>query len=159
MLPEKQCDYLLALYTEGEGVAAGSGPAKSRFGVFIYIHCFLVALMIPLSFLLIYFTEFGTTLQLGFLLLFLVYAIFISAYFIRKGSRVRNFPFIITLLLLLIAVSYATTAFTESRSITIAAIILCFVIWFMAGRKMKMKYVSTSSAVGIIFVVLYAILQ
>ena len=71
LLPEQYCDYLLALYTEGEGGHPHSRPA--RFAWMKWIRIFfilLICLLLPAGVLVIYFTELSFVLQILLLAVF-----------------------------------------------------------------------------------------
>ncbi|WP_339228146.1 hypothetical protein NSQ77_00040 [Oceanobacillus sp. FSL K6-2867] len=77
LLPETYCDYLLALYTNGEAHSEEvDNKVKTRQWTIInVIHLLLALLMVPFSLLVLYFTEFDSFLQLVILLLFFSYLI------------------------------------------------------------------------------------
>lgn len=73
LLPDTYCDYLLALYTKGE--SDDFSKSSSFQTVIPILQLVLCTLLLPFSFLVIYFTRFEDVLQLTILFLFLIYAI------------------------------------------------------------------------------------
>jgi hypothetical protein len=104
LLPEKYCDYLLALYTNGQDLydEAKVSNARDRWSPVITIHFILLLFMIPFSFLVVYFTEFHSLLQLVILIVFLVYSIWVYVYYRKNGYEYVPVALIVTLLLLLL---------------------------------------------------------
>lgn len=78
LLPDQQCDFLLALYTNGEKVTKIPGKSKMNIShesrMIKMMQLIILLLLLPFSFLVLYFTEFHSYLQLGILALFFSYA-------------------------------------------------------------------------------------
>lgn len=70
MLPEHYCDYLLTLYTEGNGVEENT-ISKKRSG--FLLSSLLFFSFIPITIFLLYFTELSFILQMAISLIFLIF--------------------------------------------------------------------------------------
>ncbi|MFG6121087.1 hypothetical protein [Thalassobacillus sp. B23F22_16] len=83
LLPESYCDYLLALYTQGEGLTHPSpGPRQ-----WVIVTRIMIAfLMLPISFLVIYFTETAFIMQTGILSIFVLGTGLTAVYLYNKKS-------------------------------------------------------------------------
>ncbi|MRG86619.1 hypothetical protein [Salinibacillus xinjiangensis] len=82
MLPDVYCDYLIALYSEGQGIDHKKKKARpKRFSkLLMIVDLIFLLLLIPFSFLIIHFTEINLGLQIGLLILLLTIGI-IHLYF------------------------------------------------------------------------------
>ncbi len=159
MLPERYCDYLLALYTNGEELEDGENESVTlqRRKPFIITSILLLFLMIPFSFLMIYFTEFHSLLQLTVLLLFGFYSIWLYRQFSRKQYDFIYFPLIASLLLLLLFTMEASRLFTQNQSILATVIVVNFILWLSISIVKKIKLLQALSISCIIFTLLYII--
>src|SRR5690625_4344381 len=71
LLPEEQCNFLLALYTQGEGQERHLQTTYKR--PFI-IYLLLLILLIPFSIIITNFTQISLTLQIILMILFLSFS-------------------------------------------------------------------------------------
>lgn len=150
LLPEQYCNFLLALYTEGEQIN-GKEAGKRSFNWSI-LFTYFPLLLIPIG-IFIYFTELSFFLQTtlyGFLVLF---GSVTSFYFFRK-TNYFFIPMISTaLLVLLCSVDIVTYLFPNSQESLYSIIFLNCVAWFVIGRKAKLLYFMISSVLGILVLV------
>ncbi|GGN66146.1 MULTISPECIES: hypothetical protein [Oceanobacillus] len=157
LLPEHYCDFLLALYTEGEEATTIEQQRKgtSFTKVVERFQIALLYLLLPFSFIVIYFTEFHVNLQLVILFLLLSYSVAVAIYYKNKRAVYFHSAFIISLFLgLLLSLSISNLWFIQP--IAAALVIVCnFIFWIFAGYKLKSKYIAFIGALGVIFVFLY----
>ncbi|MCM3599548.1 hypothetical protein M3175_02315 [Robertmurraya korlensis] len=147
LLPEQYCNFLLALYTEGEqvnGKKAGKRSIKSKFFL-----AYTSLLLIPIG-IFIYFTELSFFLQTTLYALLLLFGFGASFYFFRKATEFIV-PMISTALIaLLCSVDFVTYAFPNSAVSLYAIIILNCIAWFIIGRKAKLLSFIISSILGLL---------
>ncbi len=147
LLPETQCDFLLALYTQGED---NNESADNKKNTFLYIQLILLTLMVPFSFLVVYFTQFDIILQLSILVLFSGYAIWTSRYLYTRRINYVHLSIIVLLVLLLMITDLITNILQLNQYVTIFMFSLNFLGWFVLSRKLKYNYLLISSIVAII---------
>ncbi|MEN2765963.1 hypothetical protein [Ornithinibacillus xuwenensis] len=149
LLPEVQCDFLLALYTQGNGeVTKRKAPKNS----ILYIQLFLLVMMVPFSFLVVYFTQFNSILQLGILLAFIGYATWIFLLYNKRKNVYRHLAIIIFLAMILITSDFLSTTVDLNQLFTVLVILLNFVGWYLLGRSLHLKYLKIASVLALIIV-------
>jgi hypothetical protein len=150
LLPEQYCNFLLALYTEGDQVnrkKVGKGSNKRKFFL-----AYTPLLMIPIG-IFIYFTELSFFLQMALYALLLLFGFGASFYFFRKTIDFIV-PMISTALLaLLCSVDLVTYFFPDNHASLYAIIILNCLAWFIIGKKAKLLYFSISSILGLLLLI------
>ncbi|SFA95817.1 hypothetical protein SAMN04488577_1747 [Bacillus sp. cl95] len=153
MLPEQYCNYLLALYTEGEGETQTDQKKHSiltRNAISYLIHL----LILSISLFVIYFTELSFILQMGILTSLLVVSISLFFYYIRIRNK-NHFAIISTLLLLLVTTVEAGSAVQAHKALVLYAITLVnCLLWMGLGKNLKLIYLSVSGVAGLILLVI-----
>ncbi|MBT2690448.1 hypothetical protein J7I93_20040 [Bacillus sp. ISL-47] len=148
MLPDQYCDYLLALYTEG------NQPKEKKIGMMVNIINLIFLLLIPISVFLIYFTELSIILQTAFLSLFVFAGILAVFYFSRKRISF-HLPIISTAFILLIgSVALASGLSGESHFILYFALFLNCLLWLVSGWKLSLPYFWISGTFGFLLTVI-----
>ncbi|ANB56420.1 putative membrane protein [Anoxybacillus sp. B7M1] len=148
LLPEQYCDYLLALYTEGDRSSAQT--AVRRAGAWLHIFfILLICLLLPISVLAIYFTELSFVLQM-LLLSFFILLCFIGIWKWRKEARLVHLPLIIgAFLVFLASVHLSDYYFPKNKPISALVIFLNCALWLVFGLRMRLLYLTISGVVGI----------
>ncbi|WP_430785216.1 hypothetical protein VBD025_10540 [Virgibacillus flavescens] len=160
MLPAVYCDYLLALYTNGE-TTSEEMELKSTYKrgtVFKIVHVTLLILMLPLALLIMYTTYFSTYLQVGILLLFIVYSFWQSRQLKLGQEFFYSLSFTILLLLVFVTSIFLSNTYILSSWITQLIIMLNFIGWFILGRKMNINYLTVASIFGILLAGIFFVL-
>lgn len=134
LLPEQQCHYLLALYSEGEDELPKQHETKrAKMVPFILFtqFCFLISVFI------LYFTDFESSLQIGLLTLLVTLTFF--TWFKRRNHAMESgiHLLMLTMILFVFFLYYSFSTWTELPSQ--AVIFLFSVIWIWLGLKMKQK--------------------
>jgi hypothetical protein len=147
MLPEHYCDFLLALYTKGNGLQGQSQKSRLRKNVL------LLLILIPIGIFLFYFTELSLTLQIVFGLFLIIMGILLTLYSAKRGMLFQ-IPLIITAFLLLFVSVQITVIHTSDDSfmLYIVLAINCF-IWIFTGLKLKQIYFTISGTAGLILLI------
>ncbi|WP_330948611.1 hypothetical protein [Virgibacillus sp. MG-45] len=163
LLPEMYCDFLLALYTNGEASTFEDEEkiSNQRMGTWTMkkgLQFFLLVLLVPFSFLVIYFTQFQLVLQLSILLLFFGF----SGWMLNNYKHVRDSSFHIALVVMLILFLIISDFFVKQLDLgsAVSAIIVLFhfIFWFWISRKLRLNYLMISSFIGLFIAVGYLIL-
>lgn len=159
LLPEHYCDFLLALYTEGEGVeelnkkiGTNRGFPKRYLERFQII---LLFLLLPFSFVVIYFTELQVHLQLIIISLFLSYSIWVGYNFREESRFYLHFSFIVSLFLLLSFTLLLVQITAQEAMFTVIGILFNFLIWILLGLYYKFYYLIIAGVFGIGFTFIY----
>lgn len=155
LLPETYCDYLLALYTQGENSSRNETTIIQN--IITTMQILLCMILLPFSFLVIYFTKFEPILQLVILILFITYAFWTYWYLTKRKHRFGPLTLIIALFIVLLLSIFLTNLLVNNSVVTFLIIIVNFVIWFYTGRKGNVLYLKYSSIIGIIFTIFYTI--
>ncbi|QED48669.1 hypothetical protein [Cytobacillus dafuensis] len=153
LLPEQYCDYLLALYTEGNQQEEMEGSGKNK--NFFWENHYLFLLLIPLSVFLIHFTELSIILQMTFSLLFVFTAILFTFYFFRKGILLQIPLFVAALIILLASVEFFSSVYPDSPLLLYFNLIINCIIWMITGWKLKLPSFSISGILGFILIVIF----
>lgn len=158
LLPDTYCDFLLALYTEGNDVEIEMSSQKSHINTFfhIFLHGLLLVLLTAML-LVIYFTELSFVLQISLVFFCLVCSIFVTAYFIRKRVFFQvplSLIFLETLIATLSVVDYTTSG--DPFWIGTTVVINCL-LWIVSGSVYRVLYLLISGIVGLMIFILITI--
>ena len=147
MLPEHYCDFLLALYTKGNGLQDQSQKSRLRKNIL------LLFIFIPIGIFLFYFTELSLTLQIVFGFILIIMGILLTFYSAKRGMLFQ-IPLIMTAFLLLFVSVQITVIHTSDDSfmLYIVLAINCF-IWIFTGLKLKQIYFTISGIAGLILLI------
>lgn len=157
LLPEVYCDFLLALYTNGD-VEKGVMTKRTNWNISIVIQLVLLLLLIPFSFLVIYFTQFHTILQLCILLLFIIYASWVFIRLKRSSDPLLHIPLVVLLVLLLFTTIYLSELFSFNDKLKLSIVVGNFFVWLFISFKSRIKYLLLISIIGLIGAILFNIL-
>ncbi|MCC3356693.1 hypothetical protein [Bacillus sp. REN16] len=146
LLPEAYCNFLLSLYTEGEGVepTKTTAPAKNKTTISILG----IGLLLPVLFLVTYFTEISPILQMVINFIFIIIC---TLGLIRN----RNNPFfvhigsvILALFILLLSVNVSDLLFKGHEYYLFGIILLNCFCWVIVGIFSKKKYFLITGILG-----------
>lgn len=147
ILPEKYCDYLLALYSEGdlEQQMATALPKKQT--RFFLIEIFISLILIT-ALIVNYFTEVQSAMQMSLFTFFICLLLGIT-YYQHKKQKSLLYPFIAAAFVLLLMSVRACELFFSSQTLMLYVILLsnCF-IWLIVGRKMSYLYFTVAGWLG-----------
>jgi hypothetical protein len=158
LLPETYCDFLLALYTEGNQndieITSQKEQKRKAITVFqVFLYGWLLMLL-PAMLLVIYFTELSFILQMTIVAFFLVSSLVVTAYFIRKRAFFQV-PLSITFIQLLIVSLSIIEKITNGDRLWIGgAVVVNCLLWILVGRKYQVIYLQISGSVGLIIFIL-----
>ncbi|HEY4602660.1 MAG TPA: hypothetical protein VIG73_15465 [Cerasibacillus sp.] len=156
ILPESYCDYLINLYSKGEPVERGENKSLRSGGQpLLLIQLSLITLMIPFSFLVIYFTEFHPLMQTGILSLFIAYALWLFYDLKKHQIKWLYVPLLALLFLILFSTEYIGQLIITDHWVSGIIIVLNFSAWYILGKKTKLKYVKYSGIIGLLMTCIY----
>lgn len=150
MLPEKYCDYLIALYSEGDGQEKKHQLPQPATLLFAFIGLIFVAVVI-----VNYFTELGGTLQIAFYLFCMLLLIGII-FFNQNNGNLRTATLLaLAFILVLATVSMWKKLAPGNSFILYLGLIVNCLLWLFAGVKMRMLYFTLAGSFGILVVFFY----
>lgn len=149
LLPEQYCDFLLALYTEGNRDDVEQ-PTKQVPAWAIRVTMIMIGVFLPFALLVIYFTELSFVLQTLILSLFVIICFMIVRFFVQHKMLTHIALIVGALSLLLLSIRVSDIFFSESTSaLAITVICNCFV-WLLIGWRFSLTYFIISGIAGII---------
>ncbi|WP_409251394.1 hypothetical protein V1502_14750 [Bacillus sp. SCS-153A] len=150
MLPEQYCDYLLALYNQGEDREAVDSMNSKRLPTAALIPSILLLALIPFSLFVIYFTELSFVLQTAILTGFVVLLIFAGIYYSNKEIILPVIYITTAIVILILSVNLSDAYFQGNKPTTYVVLFCNCLLWLFAGRYFKMMYLSLAGAVGVL---------
>lgn len=158
LLPTEYCDFLLALYTEGEEEESNAGSNKKAFpirslGSSLYV--ILLLSLLPVSFLVIHFTELSILMQTGIITFILLFVFLNIWFFSKKNSIYIHIAIIVFLLILFLhTVHLFNTLMSGMWPVYITIIVNC-VLWIAIGFKKRLIYLISSGFIGLVVLGIY----
>jgi hypothetical protein len=149
LLPEQYCDFLLALYTEGNGLQEKTVKLISRKSNLT----FLLFMLIHLGIFFFYFTELSLILQMVFSLVLIFSGVYLSFYFTRKGLLFQIPLIISALLLLFVSVEMVLTYFPENMILLYGILMFNCLLWLVGGWRLKQIYFTISGMLGLLLII------
>ncbi|MGM0844213.1 MAG: hypothetical protein ACQEUT_04480 [Bacillota bacterium] len=153
MLPEHYCDYLLALYNQGDELEE-SQSVTSKFSFMALISGALIFALIPFSLFVIYFTELSFVLQTAILAGFVVLLTFTGIYYSNKEMFSPLIYITTSLIFLIYSINLVDVFFQGDKFITYLILFFNCIIWISAGRYLKLLYFTIGGTVGIILLII-----
>ncbi|WP_100406770.1 hypothetical protein [Bacillus solitudinis] len=158
LLPEHYCEFLLTLYTEGEGDKQVSSPEGTATFVNkgLLFRFVAVQLSLVIAVLVIYFTDFSTLMQIGVVLLFSTIIFFIAKSTIMTVRTLGIFYFLIGALLLFLLTVQAIVTYTNTNQFMLASAVFVHCgAWVFIGWKWKMMYFTIAGGLGVVILALF----
>jgi hypothetical protein len=157
MLPEHYCDFLLALYEQGEHskkTQKTKNSILSREGS-KFILWQIVLLITTIAALL--FITFSSTLWVPLILSLVMIAILIGAtyYFSTKMMKAPLLYVLLALILLGLSMKIWLLYFKEQPIVLIVIMMIHCVLWIIAGKFLKQVYFVISGITGILIALYY----
>lgn len=162
LLPETYCDFLLALYTEGNQVEEDEKNTKKKrkskrtkgIQTLLYI---ILLFVFAATLLVIYFTELSIVLQITLVAFLLLISLSVTAYFKRK-SLLFQVPLSLTFVQLLIgSISLVEYLANGDRLWMGGTVVINCLLWIITGYVLRIKYLLISGSVGLFFFLLTVI--
>jgi hypothetical protein len=156
LLPEQYCDYLLALYTEGTAYQDQhhSSFKNNRSRLFRLSVISMICLLIPITVLVIYFTELPFVLQIVIFLIFLTIC-FGGMFLFARERKLIHIPLVSgALILFLASVQLSDLYFFNKKEISGFVIFFNCLLWMFIGIRLKFLYFVISGVVGFVLLLL-----
>jgi hypothetical protein len=153
LLPETYCDYLLALYTKGESEDFTKSSSLQK--AIPILQLVLCTLLLPFSFLVIYFTRFEAILQLAILFLFLIYTIWCFKSLKKHKNHMSHVVLVIVLFIILLFSIHLGKSLVNGSFVVYGTILMNFIFWFYLGYIKQLQYLKYASIIGLIFAIIY----
>ena len=148
LLPVQYCDFLLALYTEGNGIGKKSKGIQGRSKAWLWL------LVIPVIMFFIYFTELSLILQISISVIYVFSGMILSVYLYKKGLLFQIPLMITAIIFLFISVEYSKLFFAENVISLYFILVVNCLIWTLIGRKFKLLYFTISGITGLMLLVI-----
>lgn len=159
LLPEHYCDYLLTLYTEGEENTEHGSAEKRKLSsssiTFVYSFIF-VHLLLFLTIVVIYFTNFSYVMQIALLVLFFIVSLWIAKRIVMTYKNVGYYYYLLAaIIFILLCLFLNQIFFYNSKSTLIAIVLVHFICWLFIGLKWKITYFTIAGAGGLLLFLLF----
>ncbi|OKL38133.1 hypothetical protein [Domibacillus mangrovi] len=156
MLPPHYCDYLLALYTQGEDYTEPG--RRARIQRIHWMSSLLAIVLLPISIYVLHFTEFSFILQTVVLTSFVGFLLLLAMYFSRKKILVPIFFLGAAVMLLLLSMKLITYFFDGNPLALYGILLLNCLLWLYTGMKLRLIYFTISALLGFV-VILYFVFK
>lgn len=157
LLPSHYCDFLLALYTEGEPVNLTEKPDSDQINLFSVVIIALNLFLLPITFFILYFTQLNVLMQVLFSIFILAVAF---CFYLVSKKRLQLYivyAFIILLsIILLISVTFIHQSFGSILLTSLIAGLQC-ISWIFIGIRKKSKFLVILGSIGIVMSALFYI--
>ncbi len=158
LLSKEKCDFLLALYTQGEETYHESAYPKKRRQVQNIASLVTLLCLIPLSFVITYFTDFYEILQLVIFILFISFSFWAYSHFKKNEFPFQYVALLTGLMMTLYTSVFLTRIVTETTIIIECVIFVNFLIWVWIGWKNRLRYVLIIGSAALLFLLISIIL-
>ncbi|MCT2537587.1 hypothetical protein NC661_01405 [Aquibacillus koreensis] len=154
LLPSHYCDFLLALYTEGNVEQEQEKKERTLLERLFFI-CISLSnfLLLPLTLLVIYFTEMNFTMQILLVIIFLILTVCYYLYFKKDHMLNDLYASVIMLLIFLVITVYITNYFFSSYTFIIIAGHCLF--WIALGIRKKLIFLTIFGVLGGVMLIIY----
>lgn len=163
LLPEHYCDFLIALYGQGDGENVSAAKAndailvkeRKKLNRTIFLLTFLAIIVSSMMFVLSQYPWLTMMITAVFTLLLL------QATFRKKQNRLLTSFFYILSAFLLLATSFKLwfVFFEGQFNLLVALLILNCALWLMAGRFLKLLYFTISGAAGLLLITAFLLIS
>jgi len=156
LLPDVFCDFLLALYTEGEGDTLDkqiNPEHPERFHVSSFVQLIMTTMTLILSIVVAYNNEINSFLQ--FILLVGLLLLCFWMYILLKNRLLSQIALIILLIMVLNISIYVIQHFFNSLWMLNTTVLLNFVVWLSIGYRQSEKYLRLLGVLGLVLTIGY----
>lgn len=151
ILPEQYCNYLLALYSEGEEEEITSVKRKP------IISSIFIALIIVGALIVNYFTENHAAMQIT-IYLFLICSLVVISIFEYKKNRTLLIPLVaFSFVFVLFTVNLWETFFPKKILFLYIGLLLNCIMWLVVGKVLRLQYFLAAGVLGM-FIIGYFVL-
>ncbi|OLO38904.1 hypothetical protein BTR23_11670 [Alkalihalophilus pseudofirmus] len=156
LLPEQYCNYLLTLYSEGEEDPIIPNKARTNVSIRSMLNFFIVQILLLLTVVVIYFTDFPFLLQIVFGIICVLITAFLAKKTVSTLSQLGHFYFLIAAIILLVVVVEGVEQILPNNRLAMSIVIFAnCILWLIIGLKFKMKYFMIGGSVGFLLITLF----
>lgn len=149
LLPDTYCDFLLTLYTEGNAPSIKQLKPKSLSGIKGLFSFILVQMLLIITIVVIYFTDYSLGMQIAFVLFASAFSGYIGIRTYKLDESFAKFYFLIaSIKLFLIAFHTLRELLEHSRTPLLILLLVTCIVWFFVGYRWKSKYFYIAAALG-----------
>lgn len=154
LLPEHYCNFLLTLYS-GQGQVSSVKKKDYRIQLFIIFLTTISLTLFGINFVIFYFTDFSSIMQIGFFT-FTIFLLSLLAFYlkIKKIQLFHLFNMIIALVFFIGIIRMVEVLFSGSQNIILLTVASNCLIWILLGFKLKLKYFQISGFIGLILTII-----
>ncbi|RPF55606.1 hypothetical protein [Aquisalibacillus elongatus] len=157
LLPEHYCDFLIMLYTEGEGVEEQDAVQKQQGrSIGLYIDLIFLLLFIPVSLFLTLSMDASIVFHVTSVAVILFITVMHYIFFRKKQLIWIHLPVILFFIILFLGSIVIFEPYLNTVMIS-GLILLNCLTWILFGYWKKYVYLTVSGAIGIILLVGYLI--
>jgi hypothetical protein len=154
LLPEDYCNYLLTLYTEGDQNLLNHQTEEKKITRKTIIPIIIIFSLLPISFLVTYFTEINLVLQIPIFSVFIIICA-LMAVFLKENELLQHFSYIIGALIFLIAsVQICGHFFRDNQYALLGIVLMHCTLWLVFGIFLKKNYFSIASVLGLVMIII-----
>ncbi|WP_017186993.1 hypothetical protein [Alkalibacillus haloalkaliphilus] len=151
LLPAEYCDFLLALYTYGEGVeesTPSNGEHQQSF--FFYADVFLLVLLLPLSLYLLTMFDYNIWLEMVLFLGIIVIILGHLLWYKERHQSLVHIPIMLLFLVFLIGtISFIHTLYGQGLVLNTTILFHC-IVWVIVGVVLRYHYLLASGIIGML---------
>ncbi|WP_117169200.1 hypothetical protein [Paraliobacillus sediminis] len=157
LLPSHYCDFLLALYTEGESVTLTEKPVSDQINLLSVVIMALNLFLLPITFYILYFTHLNFMMQVLFS--FFILAVAFGFYVVSKNKLKLYIVYALIILLSIILLISVTLIHQSFGSILLTSLLagLQCISWIFIGIRKKSKFLVILGSIGIVMSTLFYI--
>ncbi|MFK2824392.1 hypothetical protein QYG89_01605 [Bacillus sp. B190/17] len=157
MLPNHYCDYLLTLYTQGEGVPENA-VKKSNASRLTFLSSAASLFLLLISLFVLYFTELSFPLQMAILAAFVVLLIGFAIYFSKKGFFLPMMYVGAAILFLIFTIEWHEKIWGSNANTLYLLLFFHCIIWWFAGWKLRHIYFTISAWLGVGLLIVFIVI-
>ncbi|WP_138415750.1 hypothetical protein [Aquibacillus sediminis] len=150
LLPSHYCDFLLALYSEGQDILNDDNVSPNNWSIRYTIILFADLLMLLLTFFVIYFTQLATVMQIVFIVILTTISYFLFWYWKKENTKLLHYLMIIFLFHIFLDSVFISGLVSSMTWVFYAVFLLNCLVWVMIGRLKKVIFLTISGIIGII---------
>lgn len=159
ILPERYCDYLLALYTQGESLNENVIERKKQFqAVSLLAQITFLIIMVPLSYIVIYFTELQLIMQIVIMFIFLIFSFSRLIIFRKKHYELYPIAIMSTFSILILFSVFLSEIYSTNLFLVECIVIVEMISLIIFSYLEKQIYLKILGLLALLFTVSYMFL-
>ncbi|NQD66245.1 hypothetical protein HP456_09980 [Bacillus haikouensis] len=157
MLPDQYCDYLMALYSNGEENLSNPSIKKAKMKM-MSVNILFSAVVMSISLFVIHFTELSVVLQTAILTCFVVLLYGMGIYYSKKKVSMAAILISASFIILLGSIDLTEEIFQGSPFSTYAVLFSNCLLWIVLGLGQRRIYFTLSGGIGSLVLIISILL-